>query len=74
MKMTLAAAAEAIFTVMDVLMTHPRQCTAALIKWRSLVVSYSLVMLGLVFNTRNMTVQSHLSTDVMYCTFWIFIG
>ena len=54
--MTLAAAADAIFTVMGVPMTHLRQCAVALDKWKLLVVSHCLIILGLVFDTRKMTV------------------
>lgn len=56
MPSTLAAAAEAIFTVMGAPMPHLRQCAVALDKWRELTVSHSLVMLGLQFDTRAMTV------------------
>ena len=56
MPQTLASAAEAIFTVMGAPMPHIRQCAVALDKWRELVVSHILVMLGLEFDTRAMTV------------------
>ena len=56
MRMTLAAAVEALFAVMGIPMTHRRQCGVALDKWNALLVSYYLIILGLVFNTRNMTV------------------
>ena len=49
-------AAEAIFTIMGFPMTHLRQRAVALDKWKGLVVSHCLVILGLVFNTRKMTV------------------
>jgi len=56
MRMTLAAAAEATFTVMDVPMTHLRQCAVTMDKWKALLISHCLIILGLVFNTRKMTV------------------
>jgi len=56
MRMTLAAAAEATFTVMDVPMTHFRQCAVTMDKWKALLISHYLIILGLVFNTRKMTV------------------
>ena len=53
---TLAAALEAIFTVMGFPMLLLRQCAVAMDKWRGLHVSHCMVLLGLVFNTRKMTV------------------
>ena len=54
MPKTLAAAA--IFASMGQPMLHLRQCAVAMDKWCLLVVSHSLILLGLVFNTRKMTV------------------
>ena len=56
MMTTLSSAAEAIFTIMGFPMTHIRQSAVALDKWKGLVVSHCLVILGLVFNTIKMTV------------------
>lgn len=56
MRKTLAAAVEAIFTVLGRPKTDLRKCAVALDKWEKLVVSYRLVLLGLEFNTRLMTV------------------
>mmetsp|Transcript_38437 Transcript_38437/g.92017 ORF Transcript_38437/g.92017 Transcript_38437/m.92017 type:complete len:864 (+) Transcript_38437:1-2592(+) len=54
---TLAAAAQAIFTVLGFPAEGVRQCAVALDKWKELFVSYKLVLLGLEFNTREMTVS-----------------
>ena len=56
MPSALAAAAEAIFTIMGVPTLRLRQSAVAMDKWRLLVVSHSLILLGLLFNTRKMTV------------------
>lgn len=56
MPQALASAVEAIFTVMGEPNTRLRQCAIALDKWRDLYISYKLVLLGLQFNTRTMTV------------------
>ena len=53
---TLASALEAIYTVMGEPLLRLRQCAVALDKWLKLQVSYCLVLLGLVINTRTMTV------------------
>ena len=53
----LAAAAEAIFTIMGFPVLRLRQSAVAMDKWRMLIVSHCLVLLGLVFNTRRMTVS-----------------
>ena len=54
---TLAAAAQAIFTVLGFPAVAIRQCAVALDKWKELFVSYRLILLGLEFNTREMTVS-----------------
>ena len=56
MPLALAAAAEAIFVVLGFPALAVRQCAVALDKWRELFVCYKLVLLGLEFNTRSMTV------------------
>lgn len=56
MPSTLAAAAEAIFTIMGFPMLRLRQSAVAMDKWRQLLISHCLILLGLVFNTRRMTV------------------
>ena len=53
----IASAVDAFFTIMGVSMLHLRQCAVAMDKWKYLVVSYQLVLLGLSFNTREMTVS-----------------
>ena len=53
---TLAAAAEAIYTVLGFPALGIRQCAIALDKWKELFVSHRLVLLGLEFDTRQMTV------------------
>ena len=52
----LAAAAEAIFTIMGFPLLRLHQSAVAMDKWRQLVVSHCLVLLDIVFNTRKMTV------------------
>ena len=54
--MTLASTADAIFAIIGFPMTYLRQSAVALEKWKGLVVLHCLVILGLVFNTRKMTV------------------
>jgi hypothetical protein len=56
MPQTLASAVEAIFTVMGVPCERLRACAIALDKWTKLIVAYRLILLGLVFDTRAMTV------------------
>lgn len=56
MPYALASAAEAIFTVMGAPAEHLRQCAVALDKWTQLVVAPKNVLLGLLFDTRSMTV------------------
>ena len=56
MPFALAAAVEAIFTIMGVPALHLRQCAVALDKWMQLRVAAIQVLLGLMFNTRDMTV------------------
>ena len=56
MPQALASAIEAIFTVMGAPCIRLRACAIALDKWSKLKVSYCVVLLGLEFNTRAMTV------------------
>ena len=56
MPSALAAAAEAIFTIMGVPMLRLHQSAVAMDKWCLLVVSHCLILLGLLFNTRKMNV------------------
>ena len=56
MPMTLAAAAEGIFTVMGFPRLRLRQSAVAMEKWKLLLISHTLVLLGFLFNTRKMTI------------------
>lgn len=56
MKLALAAMIEAIFTVMGAPETELRQCPLAMNKWQELIVSHKQTMLGLIINTRTLTV------------------
>ena len=56
LRQALASAIEASFDVMGRPLLHIRQCAIALDKWTKLVVAHRLVLLGLVFDTRTMTV------------------
>ena len=56
MEKVLAAIIEAIFLVMGEPNVKVRQCPLAMDKWHDLTVSHAQVMLGLVINTRSMTV------------------
>lgn len=56
MPQALVSAIEAIFTVMGAPCVRLRACAIALDKWQKLYVSYCVVLLGLLFNTRTMTV------------------
>ena len=56
MAATLAAGIDAIFKVMGYPDTDVRPCALAMDKWEMLVVSHIMVLLGLVFDTRRMTV------------------
>ena len=57
MNMTLAAAIQTIFVVMGFPALAFRQCAVAMDKWSLLVVSPIQVLLGLLFNSRDMTVS-----------------
>ena len=57
MKLVQAALIEAIFVVMGAPDETVRQCTLALDKWISLVISPRQVMLGLVIDTTTLTVS-----------------
>ena len=57
MHSTLAAAAEAIFTIMSVPMLQLCQSTVAMDKWCLLVVSYCLILLSLLFHTHKMIIR-----------------
>ena len=52
----LAAASEAISAIMGQPMLHLWQCAIAMDTWCLLVVSHSLILLGLVFNTLKLSV------------------
>ena len=56
MPFTFAAALDAIFAVMGQPMPRLRQCAVALDKFKKLIVSHCLVLLGFLINTRDMTV------------------
>ena len=56
MPMSLAAAAEEIFTVMGFPRLHLRQSAVAMEKWKLLLISHTMVLLGFLFNTRKMTI------------------
>ena len=56
MKMALAAVIEAIFTVLGQPDITKRQCPLAMDKWRDLMVGETQTALGLVVNTRKLTV------------------
>ena len=56
MRDTLAAGIEAIFDVLGWPATHIRQCAISLKKWKLLYIMHRIVLLGLVFDTREMTV------------------
>ena len=53
---TLASGIDAIFKVMGYPAIEIRPCALALDKWEMLIVSHVMVLLGLVFDTRRMTV------------------
>ena len=57
MRHTLAAGLEAIFDLLGwpALLLH--QCAVLLKKWRALEVMHYIILLGLVFDTRAMTVR-----------------
>ena len=57
MTATLAAGIDAIFKIMGYPNIDVRPCALALDKWEMLVVSHVMVLLGLVFDTRRMTVS-----------------
>ena len=57
MPSTLAAGIDAIFRVMGYPNITVRPCALALNKWKELIVSHTMVLLGLVFDTRRMTVS-----------------
>jgi hypothetical protein len=57
MRTTLAAGIEAIFDILGWPETDKRQCALSVEKWTQLKVMYEIVLLGLVFNTRTMTVS-----------------
>jgi len=68
MEMALAATLEAIFTVMGQPNTTLRQCPVAMDKWLDLVVAPQQTMLGLVLNTRRLSVAilPAYRTDVLH--------
>ena len=57
MKMTLASAIQAVFVVLGFPALAVRQCAVAIDKWCLLVVSPIQILLGILFNTRDMTVS-----------------
>ena len=56
MKMALAAAIKAVFVIMGKPNTWLRQCPLAMDRWMLLIVAEYQLVLGLIINTRNMTV------------------
>ena len=56
MKLALAAVIEVIFTVLGQPDTTKRQCPLAMDKWLDLIVEETQTSLGLVVNTRKLTV------------------
>ena len=56
MKMVLAAIIESIFTVMGEPAEEVRQCHLAMDKWKTLVVAEHQLALGLIVNTRRLSV------------------
>ena len=56
MKMALAAVIEAIFTVLGQPEVEKRQCPLAMDKWLDLIVGETQIALGLVLNTRKLSV------------------
>lgn len=57
MSLALMCLLHAIFTVCGQPEEHLRQCPLALDKWEGMVVSYKAILLGLVINSRDMTVS-----------------
>ena len=57
MRMTLAAAIQAIFVIMGFPALALRQCAVAMDKWSELIVGPIQILLGILFNTRKMTVS-----------------
>ena len=53
---TLAAAIQSVFVIMGFPETFLQPCTMALDKWKLLSINPILIVLGLLWNTRNMTV------------------
>ena len=56
MRSALAAAIESIFTIMGTPLLQMRQCAVALDKWCLLFISHRQKLIGLIFDTRRMTV------------------
>jgi hypothetical protein len=56
MPTTLVAGIEAIFTIMGRPALHLRQCALSIEKWRALRVAHVQILLGILFDTRKMTV------------------
>ena len=54
-KKALVACIEAIFVVLGKPDTHVRQCPLVMDKWTGMLISHKKIMLGLVWNTRKMT-------------------
>ena len=52
----LAAVIESIFTIMGRPLIHMRQCAVVLDKWCLLFISHHQKLIGLIFDTRKMTV------------------
>ena len=57
MKFSLAAGIESIFSVLGWPFIVLRQCALSIEKWKQLIICHQLVLLGLLFNTREMTVS-----------------
>jgi hypothetical protein len=78
MKMALAAVIESIFVVMGEPGVKRRQCPLAMDKWMSLVVAEQQLALGLVFNTRILSVamtKKYLAETLSILeTVWLFDG
>ena len=56
MPMTLAAGGEGFFTVMGFPRLWLRQSAVAMEKWKLLLISHCLILLGFLFNTQKMTI------------------
>ena len=57
MMFSLAAGIESIFSVLGWPVIVLRQCALSIEKWKQLIICHQLVLLGLLFNTREMTVS-----------------